>query len=188
MLCASPGQRAITTVVIPGVLLYAGPAVSRILDNFYEMMFKIFLALLSLLCLTGCALVPPLAPVDLKEPGWTVREGQAVYHPKHGTPEIAGDLLVATRADRAFVQLAKNPFPIAVAQSTANAWQLELPLQNKRYSGPGKPPKRLIFLYLPRVLAGQPPPKGWTWRTLPNHGWRLENPATGEFLEGFLAP
>jgi hypothetical protein len=118
-----------------------------------------------------------------------VREGQAVYHPKRGLPDIAGELLVATRDDgRVFVQFAKNPFPIAVAQSTKTTWEFQLPMQNKRYSGRGNPPKRLIFLYLPRVLLGQAPPKGWTWRTLENNNWRLENPATGESLEGYFAP
>ena len=142
---------------------------------------------LSLALLPGCAMVPPLPPVNLQDAGWTVREGQAVYCQKKGVPEIAGELLVASRADgRAFVQFSKTPFPVVVAQSTHNSWEVQLPMENKRYSGKGQPPKRLIFLYLPKVLVGQPPPQGWEWKQLEGKNWRLENPQTGESLEGYL--
>jgi hypothetical protein len=129
-----------------------------------------------------------MPPVDLLEPGWTVREGQAVWRMQGGN-ELAGEILIAMRADgREFVQFTKNPFPLAVAQATTNTWEVQLPTENKRYAGHGLPPARLIFLYLPKVLAGQPPPKGWTWQRLPDNNWRLENRATGERLEGFLNP
>ena len=72
-----------------------------------------------------------------------------------------------------------------IAQSTAKQWAVEFPPQNKHYAGPGRPPLRLIWLYLPRVLAGEPPPKGWIWRQ-DNTQWHLENPATGESLEGYF--
>jgi hypothetical protein len=108
---------------------------------------------------------------------------------KRDAPEIAGEVLLAHRADgRAFIQFTKTPFPFLIAQSTTNRWQLELPTQNRRYSGPGKPPKRLIWLYLPNVLSGAVPPKGWSWQNLEGGPWRLENEKTGEMLEGYLAP
>ena len=136
---------------------------------------------------TGCrTLSPPLAPANLKEPGWTVREGQAVWQVERGTTEIAGEVLVATRVDgRAFVQFSKSPFPLVVAQSTTNRWEITFPPQDKHFAGRGQPPKRLIWLYLPRVLAGTPPPEQWTWRQTGNE-WRLENRQTGESLEGFF--
>jgi hypothetical protein len=59
-------------------------------------------------------------------------------------------------------------------------------MENKRYSGHGNPPRRLIFLYLPRLLAGEPPPKGWTARKLENDAVRLENSKSGETLEVYL--
>ncbi len=137
---------------------------------------------------SGCRTVPPLPPVNLQEPGWTVREGQAVWQMKRGAPELAGDILMATRPDgRSFVQFSKSPFPLMIAQATANTWEVQVPTQNKRYSGHGRPPARLIWLWLPRVLSGQPPPKGWTWRKLVNGSWRLENPSSGESLEGYFA-
>ncbi|MEY2429671.1 MAG: hypothetical protein QOJ40_2556 [Verrucomicrobiota bacterium] len=146
-----------------------------------------FALLLFLLAVTGCAMLPPLAPANLKDPGWSVREGQAVWKAKRGAAEIAGEILVATQPNgAAFVQFTKTPFPFVIAQATTNSWQIEIPTQNKRYSGPGQPPKRLIWLHLPRVLSGSPPPKGWSWRVLEGDRWLLENRASGESLEGYF--
>ena len=136
--------------------------------------------------LAGCATVGPIPKVNLQEPGWNVRQGQAVWRLAHGTREIAGDVVVATGPDaRAFVQFSKTPFPLVIAQSTKTQWQVEFPPQNKHYAGRGEPPKRIIWLYLPRVLSGQPPPEHWTWQEDPTH-WRLENRETGESIEGYF--
>ncbi len=139
------------------------------------------------LCLgSGCRLVPPLGAVNLESPGWSVREGQAVWQPKTGAPEMAGELLLASGPNqRTFVQFSKNPFPFMVGQLTTNSWEIQLPTMNKRYSGRGQPPKRLILLYLPGLLAGKAAPKGWVWQWLDQERWRVENPRTGESLEGF---
>ena len=124
--------------------------------------------------------------VNLKEPGWAVRQGQAVWHLAHDSREVAGDLVVATGPDsRAFVQFSKTPFPLVVAQSTKNQWSVEFPPQNKHYAGRGQPPKRLIWLYLPRVLSGQPPPAHWTWEYSGTQ-WRLANQTAGESVEGYF--
>lgn len=151
---------------------------------------RIFASLLTGLLLIpaiGCRTVPPLAPVNLNEPGWTVRQGQAVWKRQRQAPEIAGEILLATGPNgRAFVQFTKNPFPLMIAQSTAETWQVEAPMENKRYSGRGKPPARLIFLWLPRALAGQTLPREWKWQQLQNNGWRLKNEATGEWLEVYF--
>ena len=138
--------------------------------------------------LTACHTIAPLPPASLKDPAWTVREGQAVWKSKRGAPEIAGEILVATQPDgRAFVQFTKTPFPFVIAQATTNSWQIELPTQNKRYSGPGHPPARLIWLHLPAALISRPPPKPWSWQRLENNRWVLENLASGESLEGYFS-
>jgi hypothetical protein len=130
-----------------------------------------------------------MAPVNLQQPGWRVREGQVVWKRNETAPEIAGDVLVATRADgRSFVQFTKTPFPMIIAQTTTNRWQIDIPMENKRYSGPGSPPKRLIWAYLPRLLAGDAPPKGWSWTRLPDNGLQLNNSQTGEMLQGYFSP
>jgi hypothetical protein len=137
--------------------------------------------------LFGCRSVPQLAPANLKEPGWTVRTGQAVWRLPQGQREIAGEVLVATRDHgQSFVQFSKSPFTLVVAQATPQGWQVEFPPQNKHYAGRGAPPTRLLWLYLPRVLSGQPPPRHWIWHWDAS-GWRLENPATGESLEGYFS-
>ncbi|HZQ48447.1 MAG TPA: hypothetical protein VFC07_15630, partial [Verrucomicrobiae bacterium] len=129
----------------------------------------------------------PLPVANLKEPGWSVYEGQAVWHRAGNAPEIAGDILLATRQEgRAFVQFSKTPLPLVIAQSTPHAWEVETPVDNKHYSGHGRPPARLIFLYLARAYIGEPLPKNWSWRRLENKGWHLENRNTGESLEGYF--
>ena len=150
-------------------------------------MAELVCCLLVVISSPGCRTAPPLPPADLQQPGWVVREGQAVWRTKREAPEIAGEVLVATHSDgRALVQFTKNPFPLVIAQITTTGWQIELPSQNKRYSGRGKPPTRLIWFYLPRALSGGPLPKEWSWHSAENSGWRLENWRTGEMIEGFF--
>ena len=92
------------------------------------------------LCLR-CHTVPPLPPVNLTEPGWTVLQGQAVWRTKKDAPEIAGELFVATNPDgRSFVQFTKTPLPFVVAQTTTNSWQIHFVPNDKTYSGRGKVP------------------------------------------------
>jgi hypothetical protein len=142
-----------------------------------------------LLLVASCRTSSPLPPANLAEPGWTVRQGQAVWRSKAGAPEIAGEVVLATRADgRTFTQFTKTPLPFLVAQTTANAWQIEFAADNRKFAGRGSPPTRLAWLHLARSLSGVNPPKGW-WFTKGGDGsWHLENPKTGEMVEGYLAP
>jgi hypothetical protein len=141
---------------------------------------------LTQLC-TGClSLSRRLPPVNVQAPGWTLRQGQAVWK-LPGGHDIAGDVLVATGpANQSFVQFSKTPFPILIGQTSGHHWQVELPTQKKFYSGPGSPPKRLIWLYLPRALLGQALPARWEWKQTETN-WRLENHKTGEAIDGFFA-
>ena len=144
------------------------------------------LAALLLLFFAGCQTLPPLPTVNLKEPDWTVREGQAVWRRTRSAPEIAGEILVATRRDgSSFVQFTKAPFPIVTARTIASGWEVTAPAQNRRYSGHGHAPARILWLMLPRALANKSLPKDFSWRSDSN-GWRLENRRTGESLEGYL--
>ncbi len=84
------------------------------------------------------------------------------------------------------MQFTKSPFPLLTATAVPGKWSVDIPPQKKHYAGRGvNPPKRLIWLYLPRVLAGNPPPENWTWRQ-DDKGWRLENHENGEALEGYF--
>ena len=145
-------------------------------------MFGVFL----IFVLTGCRSLPPLPQANLSEPGWKVYEGQAVWRAKKDAPEIAGEILLATnRNNGAFVQFTKTPFPIVIAQTTANAWQVEAPAKSRRYTRSGSPPARVLWLQLPRAFQGLPLPKKWSWKNS-DDGWRIENISTGESLEGFF--
>ncbi len=153
----------------------------------YGRFLRVLLLLIPLAVACACqTLGPHLSPANLQEPGWTVHQGQAVWHLPKGGREIAGDVLLATRQDgESFVQFSKTPFTLVTAQSNAQGWRAEFPPQNKHYSGRGAPPKRLLWLYLPRALSGKSLPKGFSWRQDAN-GWRLENKASGESLEGYF--
>jgi hypothetical protein len=155
------------------------------ISPFLRHLRRFFYIPLCLAVFLGCHTVPPLPQANFKEPGWNVKEGQAVWCRKKNEPELAGEFLLATRDDRAFVQFTKTPFPLLTAQKNAHSWELEIPTENRRYSGPGAPPKRIIWLQLPGLLAGQPPPKGWSWEFSGNH-WHLANSRTGETLDGYF--
>jgi hypothetical protein len=116
-----------------------------------------------------------------------VRQGQAVWTRKRGASEIAGELVVATGSDgQAFVQFSVNGLPLLIAQTAPHRWSAEVPTQNQQYSGHGQPPKRLMLLYVPRALTAASLPAGWRWQRLENNGWRLEDPASGQSLEGYF--
>jgi hypothetical protein len=157
------------------------------------MMFKIFLRsggyllVILMVLLSGCALFSkPIPAADLNQPGWTVREGQAVWRFPQKKLDIAGEIVVATRPEgHAVVQFTKAPFPFVLAQIAQSRWDVEFPPQKKHYSGRGTPPKRIIWLYLPLVLEGKPPPENWTWQQDGAH-WRLENHVNEESLEGYF--
>jgi hypothetical protein len=152
----------------------------------YEKYFSGALGLLPLITLCGCLTMQPLPKADLSQPGWTIRQGQAVWKPGKKSPEIAGELILATRPDGStFAQFTKTPFPFIIAQTTTNGWQIEIPPQNRRYSSSGKPPARIVWFQLANALTGKPLAKGWTWHTSDSN-WDLKN-VSGESLEGFFA-
>jgi len=154
--------------------------------------FVLLMLLLVMLGLgPGCLSLPPQPPMDLSGPGWTIRNGQAVWKPAGQTTELAGELLVATHPNGSFVvQFIKPPLPFVSVQQTDAGWQAQFFAQKKSYSGRGRPPARIIWLQLPSALAGKAAADGWilTYRTNVDAGWRFANKRTGEFLEGFLTP
>jgi len=154
-----------------------------------QLFFKSLWPLLAFFLLAGCRTASPMPPVNVREPGWNVQQGQAVWRSRRNAPEIAGELVVAMHPDgRSLVQFTTTPLPFVVAQATIDSWQVQFVPQNKVYSGRGQPPARLIWLHLAQCLRGGDPPGNLLWRQLANQGWRLEDRSTGESLEGYLAP
>lgn len=135
----------------------------------------------------SCRTFPPLPAINLNEPGWTLRQGQAVWRSKRDAPEIAGEILFATHPDgRTMLQLTKNPLPFVAVQTSGESWQIEFVPQQRRFSGRGVPTTRLLWIHLARALSGRQPPTALTFSQTEPHGFSLENPKTGESIAGFL--
>ena len=149
--------------------------------------FELAPLLVAVSLLADCRTAPTLPALNLAEPGWGTRQGQAIWRSRTLAPEISGELFVATHCNgRTFLQFTKTPLPLVVVQTTPNSWLIEFVAENKTYSGRGQPPPRLAWLQLPRCLAGAVPRAPWKWEALDGGRWRLESTATGEMLEGYL--
>ena len=142
------------------------------------------------LCLcVSCRTGPPLPPADFSAPGWQVHQGQAVWKPPGKRPELTGDLLLATNAVGDFyIQFSKTPFTIAAAQRSDDQWQIDFGTGQHHWRGHGTPPKYFSWFQLPVGLNGAAPRAPWKFTRKEDDAWRLENPRTGEWLEGVLFP
>ena len=147
------------------------------------------LFLLIALLLTGCSTLAPLPPADLSVPGWTVKRGQAVWKFGEEAPEVVGDLVVSVRAEgEMFAQFSKPPLTVAVARADATRWELDLAMFQRRLAGRGMPDHRFALFQLARQIGGIELPAPWAFSTEADGRWRLANPRTGEYLEGFWEP
>lgn len=141
-----------------------------------------------MLC-AGCRTAQPLPPADFSAPGWRVQQGQAVWKPSASRPELTGDLLLATNVNgNFFIQFSKMPFPLATAQVSGGQWQIEFGADQYSWHGNGPPPNRFGWLQLPRALLGTSIGSNWKFTRVETNSWRLENPRTGETLEGEFFP
>lgn len=144
--------------------------------------------LLMMIC-AGCLTGPPLPPANFSAPGWGVQQGQAIWKPSPHRPEIAGDLLLATNADgNFFIQFSKMPFPVVTAQVAGDQWQIEFGADKYSWHGHGPPPQRFGWFQLPGALAGGKTAGNWHWENGTTNFWRLNNPRSGEILEGEFFP
>jgi hypothetical protein len=147
------------------------------------------LAVTSLFAFSGCRTAPALPAANFSEPGWHVQQGQAVWKSRPTAPEIAGEVLLATHPDgRSLVQFTKTPFPIVIAQTISNRWEIQFVPEGRVFRGRGQPPKYFGWLQLGPALAAQPLPKSFTFSQPAGSRWRLESTATGESIEGYLLP
>jgi len=115
--------------------------------------------------------------------------GQAVWKFGDSAPEVVGDLVVAVRADAGmFAQFSKAPLTVAVARADDTRWELDLAMFQRRLAGRGTPDERFALFQLARQLRGETPAAPWSFVSETDGRWRLENPRTGEALEGFWEP
>ena len=133
--------------------------------------------------LCGCATSGPMAPLDMSAPGWDVRQGQAVWKPDSKKPEIAGDVVLATNPNgNSYVQFSKT-MPIVSAQRRPRGWEVEFPPENKRYSGGGDGPNRIVWLQLLKAIEGREVTGDWRLSHPSEKFIALENEESGERLE-----
>lgn len=138
----------------------------------------------SLLFACGCA-GPRLAPVDLQESGWVVRESQVVWRPRRDAPELVGELMVATHPDgRRFVQLSKQALPLVTAQQASQGWNLSSTLRRGRFGGGLPATDRVPWFQFSTLPPSRPISPRWRLETGTNGAWRLSQPDTGEVVEG----
>lgn len=143
------------------------------------------LALVTIAVFTGGCVAPRLAPADLSEPGWQVQEVPAVWCPKRGAPELAGELLLASHPDgRRLVQFSKQSLPLVTAQVDGRSWCISSSVRSGRWGGSLPSTDRVPwfqFTELPPAAV-----KSARWQlTFPADGtWRVTRPGKGEFVEG----
>lgn len=141
-----------------------------------------------LLILAGCVSSRKFSPVDFNSPGWTVKQGQAIWKPEINKPEIAGDVVLATNPDgNAFVQFSKS-FPLVTARLEPPYWTVEFATQQKRYSGKGKGPERIVWLQLLHLIESAAPGKHWQVEHPSSDSIALENRERGERLQVYFQP
>ena len=147
------------------------------------------ITVLTVIFCAGCRTPRPLPSADFATPGWTVLQGEAVWKPSTSRPELAGDLLLATNANgNCFVQFSKMPFPLATAQVSGDQWRIEFGAHKYSWHGYGAPPARFSWFRLPSALLGASPGGNWRFTRPEINSWRLDNPRTGESLEGEFSP
>jgi hypothetical protein len=121
--------------------------------------------------------------------GWHIQQGQALWRPSRGMPELGGDLVLASHEDgRCLVQFDKTPLSLVSAQTTPARWLIQFPPRRMGFSGRGRGPTRFLWLYLRAALSGEQLPAPLRFERDSEGGWRLNNPRTGETLAGYLAP
>ena len=146
-----------------------------------------FAAVALVCCFAGCRTAPSVPPVNLSEPGWGLRQGQALWRSKKDAPEIAGEVILATNTTgRAFIQFLKNPLPLVTAQISPQGWQIEFIPEKRHFGGRGTPPRQLLWLHLLRALEQTRLPSGVEFGKIPEGGVRIDNKGTGESIMLFL--
>ena len=80
------------------------------------------------------------------------------------------------------------PFPLATAQISGGQWRIEFGADKYSRQGRGTPPDRFVWFQLPRALLNLGIAGNWKFAPPGSPSWRLENPRTGEILEGGFFP
>lgn len=120
---------------------------------------------------------------DISAPGWSTREAAALWRPDSRSPELAGELSIATRADGSrLVQFSKQGVPVVIARTGPAGWDIGSPFREQSRGGAGRPPAWSWFL-IDGFPPSQPADKKWSLKVESDGRWILENSKRGERLE-----
>ncbi len=115
--------------------------------------------------LAGCATTRQmeLPEPNMDTPGWEIRRGQAVWRPKTKKPEVAGDFFsgINRRLDSSFAEFNKATIPVLETRTIGGSWELGYKVRDYKRTGSGGLNPKVIWLHVPYILAGNPPPEGW---------------------------
>ena len=115
----------------------------------------LWLALLAVTMFSsGCRTTTGASLFTTSGPGWHVQEGQALWRPGRGLPELGGDLVMASHEDgRCAIEFAKTPLSLVSAQTTRTNWLIQFPAGRMSFTGRRQPPTRFAWLYLHTALG-----------------------------------
>jgi len=131
----------------------------------------------------GCAAARAMPEVDLGKPGWTVWRGQARWQRAGDRPALTGELVLARNGEGdVLVDFAKPPFPIFTAQTRDRRWWLRFIDSGRARSGAGGPPRRFIWFFVPGILSGAEPPRGWQATRAVSGAWTITRDRSGETI------
>jgi hypothetical protein len=140
----------------------------------------------ALALLAGCRSTPWPGPANFNEPGWTLRQGEAVWQRDEKQPGVAGELLVAMHLDgRSVIEFSKAPLPLVTARRTTNFWRIEFMGGRRARAGRGLPSPRFLWLHLPDAIAGRRS-DDWQFEARPEGRWQFLGVGTTERIEGIL--
>lgn len=152
--------------------------------NFLKFRRAPFPLLVAAVSLVACTTARP--HYDTSESGWKIRSGQAVWRSYRRAQEVAGELTIATHTDgRTLVEFSREAKSLVSAQTSPGRWWIEFS-GDSFLAGHGSPPSRFVWLHLARFMDGSRPPARWSFERKSDGGWRLENRAQGEVIEGIL--
>jgi hypothetical protein len=137
----------------------------------------------------GCQSVPDPGLQLQIGPDWRIQSGQAIWLPRPEGPELAGELIFASGpGGECYLEFTKTPLTLVTVMRDRDRWSFKSPEGKRTYSGRGKPPSQIAWLYLRQALTGEKLPEALRFEQTPDGNWRLHNTKTGETLKGFLSP
>lgn len=138
--------------------------------------------LATLLC--GCR-TPKIPVIDLSEPDWQERTGQAIWK-MPDAPLLSVDIHFAqSESGTSWLQLSKGGLPMATVTLNKPHWKLDGSMFGRVAQGRGTPPRQAGPAQLALLLAGRPVHRDWKVEHKADH-LLLAREKSGERWEVFL--